>query len=136
MERRRLSGELQRAQCEPDRMAREGRRTAAAGGRRNRPGIKWRRAQRELALTLRARAEMPHAAAAALPFHVPGLLKLALALAALLALAAPALAGDPVLASRVWPAEEYTRVTIETAQPVKQIGRASCRERVVDQVGG
>src|SRR5688572_2337037 len=119
MERRRLSGELQRAQCEPDRMAREGRRTAAAGGRRNRPGIKWRRAQRELALTLRARAEMPHAAAAALPFHVPGLLKLALALAALLALAAPALAGDPVLASRVWPAEEYTRVTIETAQPVK-----------------
>jgi N-acetylmuramoyl-L-alanine amidase len=62
---------------------------------------------------------MPHAAAAALPFHVPGLLKLALALAALLALAAPALAGDPVLASRVWPAEEYTRVTIETAQPVK-----------------
>jgi len=62
---------------------------------------------------------MPHAAAAALPFHLPGLLKLALVLAALLALAAPALAGDPVLASRVWPAEEYTRVTIETAQPVK-----------------
>lgn len=62
---------------------------------------------------------MPHAAEAALPFHFPGLLKLLLAAAALLALAAPALAGDPVLASRVWPAQEYTRVTIETAQPVK-----------------
>ena len=62
---------------------------------------------------------MPHAAEAALPFHFPGLLKLLLAVAALLALAAPALAGDTVLASRVWPAEEYTRVTIETAQPVK-----------------
>src|SRR5687767_9377861 len=119
MERRRVSGELQRAQCEPDRMAREGWRTTAAGGRRNRPGIKWRRAQRELALTLRARAEMPHAAEAALPFHFPGFLKLALAVAALLALAAPALAGDTVLASRVWPAEEYTRVTLETALPVK-----------------
>ena len=62
---------------------------------------------------------MPHAAEAALPFHFPGFLKLLLAVAALIALAAPALAGDTVLASRVWPAEEYTRVTIETAQPVK-----------------
>ena len=62
---------------------------------------------------------MPHAAEAALPFHFPGFLKLLIAVAALVALAAPALAGDTVLASRVWPAEEYTRVTIETAQPVK-----------------
>ncbi len=62
---------------------------------------------------------MPHAVEAALPFHFPGFLKLLLAVAALVALAAPALAGDTVLASRVWPAEEYTRVTIETAQPVK-----------------
>jgi len=37
----------------------------------------------------------------------------------MLLLAVPALAGEKVLASRVWPAQEYTRVTIETAKPVK-----------------
>ncbi len=37
---------------------------------------------------------------------------------ALLLAAAPALA-DGIIASRVWPAEEYTRVTIEAARPVK-----------------
>ena len=37
---------------------------------------------------------------------------------ALLLAAAPALAAG-VIASRVWPAEEYTRVTIEAARPVK-----------------
>jgi N-acetylmuramoyl-L-alanine amidase len=42
-----------------------------------------------------------------------------LLLAALVALAAPALAADRVIASRVWPAEEYTRVTIETPRAVK-----------------
>jgi N-acetylmuramoyl-L-alanine amidase len=36
------------------------------------------------------------------------------------AIAAPAAwATQPVLASRVWPAEEYTRVTFETAKPVR-----------------
>ena len=40
-------------------------------------------------------------------------------LAALLALAAPVFAGEKVVSSRVWPAEEYTRVTLETARPVK-----------------
>lgn len=35
-------------------------------------------------------------------------------------MAAPAaFAAQPVLASRVWPAEEYTRVTFETAKPVR-----------------
>jgi N-acetylmuramoyl-L-alanine amidase len=35
------------------------------------------------------------------------------------ALAAPVLAGERIVASRVWPAEEYTRVTLETARAVK-----------------
>jgi N-acetylmuramoyl-L-alanine amidase len=62
---------------------------------------------------------VPHAAEAAVPFHFPLFLKVALALAALLAMAAPAFSAEKVLASRVWPAEEYTRVTIETARPVR-----------------
>src|SRR5436190_9769895 len=118
MERRRISGELQRAHGEPDRVAGEGGRPASSRGHRNRPGIKWRRAQRELASSLRARAEMPRTDRAARSFHVSALLKILL-LAALVALAAPVLAGERVLASRVWPAQEYTRVTLETARPVK-----------------
>jgi len=34
-------------------------------------------------------------------------------------MAAPAFAADRVISSRVWPAEEYTRVTLETVRPVK-----------------
>lgn len=37
----------------------------------------------------------------------------------MLLLAVPAHAAEKILASRVWPAEEYTRVTIETAKAVK-----------------
>jgi N-acetylmuramoyl-L-alanine amidase len=62
---------------------------------------------------------VPRAAGAAIPAHSYFLLKILLAIAALLAVAAPALAGEKVLASRVWPAQEYTRVTLETARPVK-----------------
>src|SRR5690349_9419133 len=118
MDRRRVQGELQRQHREPDRVAREGRGTVAARGRRNRPGIKWRRAQRELARTLRSRAQVPGESRVAHSFHVSGFLKL-LALAALIALAAPAFAAEKILASRVWPAAEYTRVTLETARAVK-----------------
>src|SRR5688572_25119998 len=119
MERRGISGDLQRAQREPDRMAREGRRSLAAAGRGNRPGIKWRRAQRELASTLRSGGAIPAAPVGALSIHAAFILKLALALAALLAVAAPVFASEKVVSSRVWPAEEYTRVTLETARPVK-----------------
>jgi N-acetylmuramoyl-L-alanine amidase len=42
----------------------------------------------------------------------------ALALALLAAAALPALAAEKVLASRVWPAQEYTRVTLESTKPV------------------
>jgi N-acetylmuramoyl-L-alanine amidase len=38
-----------------------------------------------------------------------------------LIVAVPALAADKILASRVWPAQEYTRVTLETARPVKHL---------------
>lgn len=61
---------------------------------------------------------MPGESRIARSYHVAGFLKL-LALAALIALAAPALAAEKVLASRVWPAAEYTRVTLETARAVK-----------------
>src|SRR5688572_2897689 len=119
MERRRLSGELQRAHGEPDRMARQGWRLAAAAGRRDRPGIKWRRAQRELANTIRARTELHRSPVAELPSPAGAFLKLILLAAALLAVAAPVFAAEKVLATRVWPAQEYTRVTLETAVPVK-----------------
>lgn len=61
---------------------------------------------------------MPGESRIAHSFHVSGFLKL-LALAVLIALAAPALAAEKVLASRVWPAAEYTRVTLETGRAVK-----------------
>jgi N-acetylmuramoyl-L-alanine amidase len=59
------------------------------------------------------------AAGAALPPHSHLFLKLLLVVAALLAVAGPALAGEKVLSSRVWPAMEYTRVTFEAARPLK-----------------
>jgi N-acetylmuramoyl-L-alanine amidase len=37
----------------------------------------------------------------------------------LFVLAAPVFAAEKIVASRVWPAQEYTRVTLETARPVK-----------------
>jgi len=39
--------------------------------------------------------------------------------AALLAAAVPAFSAEKILASRVWPAQEYTRVTFESARPIK-----------------
>jgi len=45
-------------------------------------------------------------------------LKFALFALALI-LAAPALFAETILASRVWPAQEYTRVTLESARPIK-----------------
>jgi len=62
---------------------------------------------------------VPHTDGTVLPVPTYGILKLLLLVAALLALAAPAFAAEKVLSSRVWPAEEYTRVTLETARPVK-----------------
>jgi N-acetylmuramoyl-L-alanine amidase len=55
---------------------------------------------------------------AALPFSLVTVLKV-FALAAALLVALPAIAAEKILASRVWPAQEYTRVTLESARPVK-----------------
>jgi len=49
---------------------------------------------------------------------MPPLVKLLL-VAVLIAIAAPALSAERLLAARVWPAQEYTRVTFEAAQPIK-----------------
>ncbi|MGZ5079881.1 MAG: N-acetylmuramoyl-L-alanine amidase [Usitatibacter sp.] len=61
---------------------------------------------------------MPRLPRAALHLSFHGFLKFLL-LAALLLAASPAFAADRILASRVWPAPEYTRVTLESATPVK-----------------
>jgi N-acetylmuramoyl-L-alanine amidase len=52
------------------------------------------------------------------PFIVELLKYVALAL--LLAAAYPAFSAEKILASRVWPAQEYTRVTFESAHPLRQ----------------
>jgi N-acetylmuramoyl-L-alanine amidase len=52
------------------------------------------------------------------PFVVEFLKYVALAL--LLAAAYPAFSAEKILASRVWPAQEYTRVTFESAHPLRQ----------------
>jgi N-acetylmuramoyl-L-alanine amidase len=54
----------------------------------------------------------------ALPHHLAGYLKVLL-VAALLLAAWPSFAAERILAARVWPAAEYTRVTFETARAVK-----------------
>jgi len=61
---------------------------------------------------------VPRASRRALPSFVVGVLKLLL-LAAALAVAYPAFSAEMILASRVWPAQEYTRVTLETAHPLR-----------------
>jgi N-acetylmuramoyl-L-alanine amidase len=99
-------------------MAGEGRGTTAAGGPGNHPRIKRLRAQRELALHLAARQRHRGVPGAALSVPLVTLLKYLLVAVALM-LALPALAAEKILASRVWPAEEYTRVTLESARPVK-----------------
>src|SRR5204862_3650066 len=87
-------------------------------GRGNRPGIKRHRAQRELASELAARRTVPHPPRPALPASFARYVKL-LILAALIAAAIPALAAEKILAARVWPAQEYTRVTFEAARAMK-----------------
>ncbi len=49
----------------------------------------------------------------------------------------PALSAEKVIASRVWPAQEYTRVTVETARPVRhQYFFVSDPERLVVDLEG
>src|SRR5690242_6422292 len=118
MDRRRLSGELQRAEREPDRVAGEGRGIGAARGRGNHAHAKRLRAQRELHLALARGTKMPGAPLGTLARFPFGLLKYLL-IAALLLAAYPAFSAEAILASRVWPAQEYTRVTLESAHPLR-----------------
>src|SRR5262245_55715342 len=106
MDRRGFQGELQRAQCEPDRMAGKGRWTAAARGRGNRPGIARNGAQCRAHLELDPRAEVPRPSRGTLARF----LTLTAFAIALFAGTAVALAGEKIVSSRVWPAQEYTRV--------------------------
>ncbi len=57
--------------------------------------------------------------------------------AALLAAAVPALSAEKILASRVWPAQEYTRVTFESARAIKHqsFSVSNPRRLVVDLEG-
>src|SRR5258708_12069548 len=113
MDRRGLPGELQRAHCEPDRMAGKGRGLVAAGGRRNRPGIARVGAQCRAHFELGGRTEVPDAPRGI----IARCLKFLLFALALIAASAP-FAAERVLASRVWPAQEYTRVTLESTRPL------------------
>src|SRR5437868_5491087 len=106
MDRRRLSGKLQRAHREPDRMAGEGGSAAAPGGRGYRPGIKHHRAQRELASALAGRPEVARVHGPRFSLSFADVLKLLL-LAAVLLVAVPAMSAEKIIASRVWPAQEY-----------------------------
>ena len=73
-----------------------------------------------------------------LPAVPLGFLKyLALAAALLLAAAIPAFSAETILASRVWPAQEYTRVTFESARPIQhQFFSVASPERLVLDLEG
>src|SRR5947209_8377056 len=114
MDRRGLPGELQRAHFEPDRMAGKGRWNVAARGRGNRPGIAWNGSQCRAHVELDPRPEDAHASRGALA-RVLTLAALAIALFA----GTIAWAGEQIVSSRVWPAQEYTRVTLESAHALK-----------------
>ncbi len=62
---------------------------------------------------------MPRVPRRALPDFARGFLKYLL-LAVLVAAAYPAFPAETILASRVWPAEEYTRVTLESAHAIRE----------------
>jgi len=62
---------------------------------------------------------VPRAAHRAFPDFLFGFLKY-LVLAALLAAADPAFCAEAILAARVWPAQEYTRVTLESAHAIRE----------------
>ncbi len=99
-------------------MAGEGGGFAAARRSRNSARAKWHRAQRELHVELAGRGALPRAPGRALGSFLGVFLKV-LAVSALLFAAYPAFSAERILASRVWPAQEYTRVTIESARPLR-----------------
>jgi N-acetylmuramoyl-L-alanine amidase len=91
---------------------------AAARGPRHRAGGKRLRSQRQLASRLAFRHSLPGTHGDAFRVLALDFLKAALVAAALL-VALPAFGGDKLVATRVWPAEEYTRVTLEGPRPIR-----------------
>jgi len=99
-------------------MAGESGGIGAARGPGNHAAGKRRRAQRELHQQLAQRPRVSRAPGWTFRSLAFEFLKYALIVAALAA-AYPAFSADRILASRVWPAEEYTRVTLESAHPLR-----------------
>jgi N-acetylmuramoyl-L-alanine amidase len=113
-------------------MAGEGRWVAAARGRGGRPGIAWHGTQCRAHIEYDSGATLPRAHRSLLGF----LLKFLLLLAALV-VASVSLAGEKVIASRVWPAQEYTRVTIESQNAIRhQFFFVASPERLVVDLEG
>src|SRR5688572_14892223 len=139
MDRRWVPGQLQRPEREPGRVAGEGGRAAAPAGRGDRAGGKRLRAQRELAQQLARRTALHREGGGALRGLALDLMRILLFAALLFAATVPvlALASERIVASRVWPAQEYTRVTLESARPVKHLYFAvSNPERLVVDLEG
>src|SRR5258708_7420913 len=133
MDRRGFPGELQRAQCEPDRMAGKGRWPVAARGRGNRPGIARNGTQCRALLELDSRPEVPGASRGTLA----RLITLAAFAIALFMGTAVVFAAERIVSSRVWPAQEYTRVTLESARALKhQFFFVTSPERLVVDLEG
>src|SRR5450432_2709290 len=114
MDRRRLSGELQRAHCEPDRVAGKGRWPTAARGPGDRPGIARSGTQCRTHFEFPGGTEVPRGHRGSLATF----LKFTLLVLALV-VAGASIAAERIVSSRVWPAQEYTRVTLESARPIR-----------------
>src|SRR5689334_11269140 len=97
----RLQGILQSALALCRRMAGAGGSGAARSGCRRTPGIRRQRATRHARGAFGGRA------------------RLALALASLAFLTAQGVAHAQVVSSRIWPARDYTRLTLESSAEVK-----------------
>src|SRR5262245_50979214 len=94
-------------------MAGEGGPVASIGGRGHRVRLPGG------GKTGEARVEFPRGTEVPGESRCPGVFAAAVLLIFLLAFATIAFAADSLLFSRVWPAQEYTRVTLESAKPIK-----------------
>src|SRR5471032_2802724 len=132
MDRRRLSGELQRAHCEPDRMAGKGRWPTAARGSGDRPGIARSGTQCRTHFEFPGGTEVPRGHRGSLATFLKFML-----LVLALVVAGASIAAERIVSSRVWPAQEYTRVTLESARPIRhQFFFVTSPERLVVDLEG
>src|SRR5688572_14908232 len=115
MDRRGLSGELRRAQYNRHRMAGKGGNVAAHGGPGDQARLRANGTRGDAQLEHPGGTKVPGTARAALRTFLHVYL-----IAFLVALGLrSALAAEPIVSSRVWPAQDYTRVTLESARSVK-----------------